>query len=154
LVSSEASSIDALADVHGSTVCVSAGSIGESWLHGRASTIVGLEGVATPPERTRTTSLEDDDACMAELLAGRVDVVVTENLTDVDVLTRAGLRLVSSVPVFWEGRSAVVEHTGSASDPLAAATETALEAMRADGTLARLAGNRFGGVDLTTAPHE
>jgi ABC-type amino acid transport substrate-binding protein len=154
VITTDSSPIEALADVEGASVCITAGSAGEAWLEGRAGTLAGIEGAGVPPTGTQTTSLADDEACLSALDARQIDVMVTSSLTDADVVTRSGIRLVRSKPVLWEGRSAVVPRAGSDADPLAASVESALDSMRADGTLAALAGNRFGGANLTTPPRE
>jgi ABC-type amino acid transport substrate-binding protein len=139
----ESSTATSVADLGSGSICVVARDAGEAWLRG------DYDGLPAPTTRATAVSRSSDDECLAMLASGQAIAAVTANLTTGDVTTRGGLRTIESLTA--EPRVIVIE-SGVAGRPdpasLLSAIEHALDAMRRDGTLARMSENRFG-VDLT-----
>ena len=127
------------ADLAGATLCVVAGSIGESWA-------LGLSDAAA------VRSTVDDAACLADLRSGQVDAIVTKLLLPIDVANDPDLMVLGDDPVVTEPRAIVVSRRASDADELIDAMNVVLEELRADGTLTEISEQRFGGEDLTRAP--
>lgn len=137
-----------LDDLAGSAVCVVRGSSGEAWLTGRP--VDSATPLVPPP--AATADLEpDDDACLDALAAGTVSAVVTASLDPAGLAVRGDLRAIGG-PVLTEERRAFVPLGGGDATELLHALDAAIEAARADGSLADLARSRFGGVDLSAPP--
>ena len=132
-------------DVLGAPVCAVAGDEGEAWLRGLSG------GSASPPVTADVVAAADDQECLELLATGDVAALVTARLSDADLQIRAGIRVIGGPEP--EARAVIVPRPEDGSgDPgeLLEAIDTALVAMRQDGTLTRLSQNRFGGIDLTT----
>lgn len=142
------SAVVTVADLAGSSICVVAGSTGEDWL--RQAPVRSATPTVPAPAATATT-LPDDDACLDALAAGAVQAAVTASIDPAGLATRGDVRAVGG-PVLTEERGAVIDPFAGDPAELLAAIDTAIEAARADGTLADLARARFGGVDLAAPP--
>jgi ABC-type amino acid transport substrate-binding protein len=125
------------ADLAGAAVCVVAGSIGERWAAERGD-------VAAVRARA------DDDACMADLRAGRVDAMVTDVTLPMDVANDPDLAVLGEGPVAVDPRPILVPRGAADAAELVDAIDATLDQLRADGTLTALSEQRFGGEDLTT----
>ena len=126
----------------GATVCVADGSPGAAWARG-APTSPALE-VRLPVPAIDVVTRPDQAACVAAVLAGDADALVTVSMLPVDLQTDGRLDLVLPDPVAVEPRSIVVDADAAGSGHLRDALDDAVEAMLADGTLAELARERFG----------
>lgn len=130
-------------DVAGQPICAVTGDAGELWLEGQ------YPGAPGAPVTSDVVTADSDDACRSALDDGTVAAFVTARLSDAELDVRDDLRVIGGPP--HEPRAAVV--AGAAGTPgapdLLAEIDRALDQMRADGTLARLSGSRFGG-DLST----
>ena len=144
------SQASAVADLTGSTICVVAGSSGEAWLDG-AQTGSSATPVVIPPAPSAVRRLPTDDACVADVTAGRSTALVTATSSDADLATRPSLRPIDG-PVLTEGRPVIARDGGRDPASLIAEIDSMLETMRDDGTLADLSRSRFGGLDLTHPP--
>ena len=125
----------ALTDLTGAVLCLVAGSPATTWATGSgARTIV---------------TLADDDACLAEVRAGRADAMVSRDLLPVDFETDLELAVLGNSPVLVEPRVAIVSAEALGAPDLASVIDGALADMRDDGTLTDLSKQRFGGLDLS-----
>ena len=127
----------------GLPVCAVLGDASVGWLGG---TYGANQSTPTPAITTHVVTRTSDADCLAALDAGVVDAVVTAHLSDADVASRAGIRVLAGGPS-PEPRVVIVHR--SAETATLDAVDRALDALRADGTLASLSQNRFGGADLT-----
>jgi ABC-type amino acid transport substrate-binding protein len=143
LVVPETSPARGIAQLGTGMVCAVTSDGGEAWLRGQ------YDGApAADPGLTVVTRPSDDD-CLAMLSSGDAVAVVTAELTGGDLQIRGGLRSIGGPEA--EPRVVVLRTSdGERPDPsrLMTAIDQALDAMRRDGTLTRLAENRFG-EDLT-----
>ena len=119
----------------GETVCVVDGSAGERWLD-PAIDDGSLEIAEAPPDVV-TIRLADDDACLADIAAGRSSAMVTDGILASDVPTTPGIRLVGAGPVALEPRTILVPEQLAEAEAFADVLDRALSGMRADGTLTR-----------------
>jgi cystine transport system substrate-binding protein len=124
-------------------VCAVVGDPTVGWLGGSYG---GNESTPGPAITTLVVTRSSDADCLAALDAGVVDAVVTAHLSDADIASRAGVRLLAGGP--GPEPRVVIVHRSSETSTLDA-VDRALAALRADGTLASLSQNRFGGADLT-----
>jgi ABC-type amino acid transport substrate-binding protein len=132
-----------VADVQGQPICAVAGDAGQGWLLGRYGG--AARGAASVPPIPSTLLLKASDAeCLAALDSGQVRAVVTATTLPADAAARPGIQAIAGPAP--EPRVAVVAR-GDSADPMEA-VDRAIDAMRADGTLARLSQARFG-ADLT-----
>ena len=145
-----AESVGAPSDItalDGRTLGVAAGSAGQSWLDMQVGTTGRIALVPAPHSTARV--LADDAACVADLLAGGSDAMVTSTMLSTDVATNPSL-LVGSAPVV-EDRAMLVPANAPGAAALRDELNRILDSLRADGTLANFARSRFGG-EVMTAP--
>jgi ABC-type amino acid transport substrate-binding protein len=139
-----------VADLAGRTVCA-ADAAGRAWLAGGIGD--GTLIIAPPPVGAGVAAdLTGDAACLDALAAGTADAMVTATLTRADLATRPRLEIVGDGPVTVEPRALLVASATSGIPDLPGRVATALASLRADGSLAALSRNRFGGDDLTNPP--
>ncbi|MDQ3880133.1 MAG: transporter substrate-binding domain-containing protein [Chloroflexota bacterium] len=143
--SSPATAVEELANTR---ICVIAGSAGEAWLLGRY-TAGSVTGVVDPPGRPSPQVEHTDEACLDALAAGTVDAFVTQRLGPADIAVLRSARALGG-PVLTEPRTIVATRDGTNPTALLTEIDRVLAEMRADGTLADISRNRFGGRDLTT----
>lgn len=144
LVVTQASDVTAVADLAGQSVCAVSDDAGESWLRGE----YGNE-TAAPRPVTIVTRASDAD-CLAALSAGEVAAAVTATMSNADVEVRPGVRVMDGPAA--EPRSVIVPRGStpiSLRSPLLDAIDRAIAELHDDGTLTRLAQNRFGGDDVS-----
>lgn len=127
--------------VVGHPICIVRFSAAEGWLRNLPVSAVGPSG----PTVVRASS---DDECIATLVEGRVDALVTSTLFD-DELASRGLVAVGTEPVAYEPRVVRLSATGEDATSLLAAVDGAIDRLRASGRLAELSRQSFGGRDLT-----
>ncbi len=140
------SDVRAIADLGGRHVCAVAGSSGAAWL-ARAVSPAVVDPVL-PPAAPLVTIAANDGACMAAVVGGAVDAMVTAAWSPADLAARPKLRSIGG-PVYLEPRSVIASRGGKDPTALLLAIDQALGTLRADGTLRQLSGNRFGGYDLS-----
>jgi ABC-type amino acid transport substrate-binding protein len=139
-----ASGATSVADVQGQPICAVAGDAGQGWLLGRyGGTAQG--GASTPPIPSTLILKASDAECLAALASGQVRAVVTATMLPADAASQPGIQAIDGPPP--EPRVAVVARGDSVG--LLEAVDSALEAMRTDGTLTRMSESRFG-ADLTS----
>lgn len=135
-----------LGALDGGAICVVAGSAGRSWLDGVAETTGRVTLVPAPTAAVRV--MADDRACVADVLAGRADALVTAAMLPTDVATNPRLALIGDGPVVGEDRAMLVPADIPGAATLRDELDRILDGLRADGTLADLARSRFGGDDV------
>jgi ABC-type amino acid transport substrate-binding protein len=128
------SSVTGLAGLASARVCVVERSTGAAWLAGQATAASVLERAS-------------DDACVAAVIDGSADAMVSANLL-ADELVSRGLRLVLTTPVAEEVWTAVVAPGGD-STTLLDAVDRAIVRLRASGQLEDISRSSFGGEDVT-----
>ncbi len=133
-------------DLGGRTVCVVPGGEAAAWLGGS----LAADAAAQPAPAMTTTTAPTLDACLARLTDGTATAAIADWGYDVLVLP-SGLVVAPVTPFAVPAAPRVVAGTPEA-QPLLDAMSAALDAMRADGTLANLSRHRFAGLDLTTRP--
>lgn len=138
------------AALDGRTVCVVSGSPGEGWL--APSDDRPLTVLVDAPRPQAIRRMDDDDACLADMAAGGSDAIVTGHLSRSDIATEGAVRMVGDDPVAAEPRQLLVPREAPGADAFAVHLDAVIADLRADGTLARLSRQRFGGEDLTVAP--
>jgi polar amino acid transport system substrate-binding protein len=141
LVVSAASGRSGLNDLAGQAICAVGGDVGESWLRGQGGRI--------PIDGSVVVTRASDAECLTALADGEVDAVVTARMGPADLAARPTLAVLPGPPS--EPRVVVAALT-SQPGSLLAEVDAALGDMLADGTLAQLSKNRFGGYDLTRSP--
>ncbi len=140
-----------VAALDGGTVCVVAGTAGRSWLDGVTEASGRVTLVPAPTAAVRV--LADDQACVADVLGGRSDALVTAAMLPTDVATNPRLALIGDGPVAGEDRVMLVPANVPGAAMLRDELDRILDGLRTDGTLADLARSRFGGDDVpVTAP--
>jgi ABC-type amino acid transport substrate-binding protein len=148
LVVPAGSGATSVADVQGQPICAVAGDAGQGWLLGGYGG--AIPNAASKPPIPSTLLIKSSDAeCLAALDAGQVRAVVTATLSPADVAARLESRAIDGPEP--EPRVALIGRAGDTAS-LAKAVDRAIDAMRADGTLARLSRARFGS-DLTSTVH-
>lgn len=139
---------DSVAALDGGIICVVAGTAGRSWL--APATDTGARVTLVPaPLAAAVRVLPDDQACVADVLDGRSDALVTATMLPADVATNPRLALVGDGPVVAEDRAMLVPADAAGAAILRAELDRVIDGLRADGTLASLARSRFGGEDVT-----
>ena len=117
--------------------------------------IIGALG-GTPSERLAgelgsARAFASGDEMMANLKAGAIDCAVMENSAATELVTdRSGIRILSEPLVEYEMHFAVAKENGE----LLEAVNSALEALRQNGTLSGLSGKYFAGKKYTYVPPE
>jgi ABC-type amino acid transport substrate-binding protein len=139
---SVATSID---DIRGQPVCAVRDATVLTWLLGGGA---GSPGNAGPPIASSLISRSTDDECFATLDAEAAMAVVTSSSSPADLARRPELRVIGRAPS--DGR-VVVTDSALSDAQLRDAVLGAISDLQADGTIARLATDRFG-EDLTQAP--
>jgi ABC-type amino acid transport substrate-binding protein len=134
-------------DLDATTICVVIGSGGEAWLDGRFDG-VSATPVAAPPRPSAVHRLATDEACAAEVTAGRSAASITSSWSDADLAARPDLTQLGG-PVLTEGRPVIAELGEGDPAGLIAAIDQVVAAMRSDGTVADFSRSRFGGLDLS-----
>jgi ABC-type amino acid transport substrate-binding protein len=145
LRSAPATDVAALA---GGPVCAAAGSAAEAWLTEDDVAQSALNAVQPPPVAA-VHILGDEAACLNELRSGVSRAVVTSRLLRTDVASSTDLQIVGDTPVAYEPRAAIVAREAAGEDELIAEVNRIIQAGLADGTLATLSRQLFGGEDLT-----
>lgn len=138
-------------DLDRATLCVVSGSAGEAWLAPSVDRSPP-ETLLSVPANTTLRTLEDDDACLADVAIGASAALVTASLTQSDLASRPDYRVVGAGAAGWEGRALLVRTGEPDSTSLVAALNDAIAVLRADGTLSSLSRSRFGGQDLSVPP--
>jgi ABC-type amino acid transport substrate-binding protein len=133
-------------DLRGRTVCVVPGGEAAAWLDGT----LAAEAVAEPAPRVTMTSAPTLDACLAKLGDGTAAAAVAD--WGYDTLALPSSIVVAPVLPFAVPAAPRVAAGNPDARLLLDALDHALEAMRADGTLATLSRHRFAGLDLTVRP--
>ncbi|HUG47904.1 MAG TPA: ABC transporter substrate-binding protein [Candidatus Limnocylindria bacterium] len=146
LVVAADSSVDAVEQLAGETICVVSGSVGADWLLGRAAQAV--ETFAARPSGVQATERDDDLGCAAALADGEANAALTAALLD-DEFAAHGLRMVGAGEVLREPRSVIVAGPPQETRRLIEAIDRALSDLRSSGRLAELSQRSFGGRDLT-----
>jgi ABC-type amino acid transport substrate-binding protein len=141
---------EGLGELAGTSICVVANSTGEAWLTEPGS-VRSATPIVQPPAAAMPVIAPDDDACLDALAAGSVSAAVTASIDPAGLATRGDIRAIGG-PVLTEERGALVNPATGDPAALLAAIDTAIEAARADGSLADLARARFGGLDLSAPP--
>jgi ABC-type amino acid transport substrate-binding protein len=142
---SGATSVD---DVQGQPICAVAGDAGQGWLLGRYGGAIP-SAASKPPVPSTLLLKTSDGECLAALDAGQVRAVVTATLSPADVAARPESRAIDGPEP--EPRVALIGRAGDTAS-LAKAVDRAIDAMRVDGTLARLSRARFGSDLTSTVP--
>lgn len=134
-------------DLDGMSICVVRGSGGEAWLDGlfRGASVTPL---TVPPTPSTIDRLATDEACAAEVTAGRSAAFVTSQWSDSDLAARPNLIAVGG-PVLTEARPVIAVLGDGDPAGLIAEIDRIVAAMRSDGTLANFSRSRFGGLDLS-----
>lgn len=148
LVVPATSSATAITDLAGKRICVTEGSAGAGWLDHRADELVT---VASPPPIGATAIVSTgDQACLDALAARTADAMASARMSFADLSIRPSVRSVGEV--LSESRTFVAARGGPDPSALLGRIDAALSVLRADGTLADLSRNRFGGIDLSQLP--
>jgi ABC-type amino acid transport substrate-binding protein len=143
LAAPEGSPVTDLASLGAGRVCVVGGSAGASWLAG------GTANSSNPaPSPASTVTTGSDEACVAAVMDGRADAMLTATLISDEIQAR-GLRLVDSSPVVVDPWSVVVRDPAADSASLLARVNGAIDALRGSGKLSDLSRSSFGGLDVT-----
>lgn len=150
LVVETGSSVDSVADLDGSEICVVAGSPGAAWLAG--ITVRDTELSLAVPVDAAAVTRPDDEACLTALAIGEADAAVTSTLLDIDFANQ-GLQFIGAGASIDQHRVVLIRDSADLGDPttLQAAVEAAITDLRAAGRLAELSRRAFGGQDLTGA---
>lgn len=143
------SAVDTVDGLEGGTICVVSESVGADWLADRTSSGVVVDVDA--PLATDTVVRESDGECVAAVLAGDADALVTAALLD-DELAGRGVRAVGDGPVLFEGRTIVVRGSRPDVARFVDAINRTLMDLSESGRLTELSLASFGGRDLTGAP--
>lgn len=146
VVTPAVSPITQIADLAGRTVCVIPGGEAAAWLDGT----LAPEASAEPAPAVAMTTAPTLDACLARLVDGTAAAAVADWGYDALALP-SGVVATPIVPFAVPAAPRVVAGTPDA-QPLLDVLDTALDAMRVDGTLASLSRHRFAGLDLTARP--
>jgi cystine transport system substrate-binding protein len=128
IVLKDRSDINAPADLARKTVGVGLGTNYESWLRANV-----------PTAQVRT--YDDDPTKYADLKAGRIDAVLNDRLVAADFIKRSGEPFKPAGPAFAPQKQGVAFKPDPA---FKAAIDAAIDAMRADGTLAAMSQTWFG----------
>jgi ABC-type amino acid transport substrate-binding protein len=146
VVTTASAPITRIGDLAGRTMCVVAGGEAAAWLDGSLT----AEAVTEPAPGVTTTMAPTLDGCLARLADGTATAAIADWGYDTIALP-SGLVVAPVSPFAVPAAPRVVADTADAPG-LLDAMNTALDAMRADGTLANLSRHRFAGLDLTTRP--
>jgi ABC-type amino acid transport substrate-binding protein len=133
-------------DLTSHQLCATAGSSGAAWLQEQLPPTIS--GAPAPPDAIRVRTEITDSDCLAALIAGEVDAMVTSTMSEADLATRPAVRPIGGV-LFQEPRAILARRDGPDPSRLIGLVNTELSAMSADGTLTDLSRNRFGGRDLS-----
>ena len=136
-------------ELDGAAICVVQGTTGEAWLSGLADR-PGITDIQRPPDAT-TVTRPNDESCLDALADGTVAAAVTADLGPADLAVREMIRALPGAAIIEE-RYLIVDRDAGDVRSLLAEIDAAIEAARADGTLADLARSRFGGYDLSAPP--
>ncbi len=148
LVVPATSSATAITDLAGKSICVTEGSAGAGWLDHQADELVTVAS-PTPLGATAIVST-GDQACLDALAAGTADAMASARMSFADLSIRPSVRSIGEV--LSESRTFVAARGGPDPSALLGRIDAALSVLRADGTLADLSRNRFGGIDLSQLP--
>lgn len=143
------SDIVSLDELDGMAICVVEGTSGEAWLAGTTDD-AGITFTHGPPAAAAVIRT-DDESCLDALADGTAAAVVPADLGPADLAVRGGIRALPGVAI-TEERSLFVDRDAGDAAALLTELDAAIEAARADGTLADLARSRFGGYDLSAPP--
>lgn len=150
IVVPSASAVERIGDLDGGRICAVLGSSGEAWLDrmlGATRTVVPEE----PPIDIQISRQSTDAACLDEVRSGAATAAVTARLSGADLTVQGDVRSLGG-PALIEERSIVALTSGPDANELVDAIDTAVRAMRSDGTLTDLSRRRFGGADLSNPP--
>ena len=122
------------------------GSAGAYWLEGPYAGPSSTPVEAPPRDISMQLEATDRD-CLAALLAGEIDALVTTTFNPADLAVRP-VRILGDA-VLTDPRSILAQRAGIDPTGLIAEVDRVLAEMRSDGSLVGFSQNRFGGRDLT-----
>ncbi len=142
--------ITAIAGLAGHSLCLGGDVAVGQWLDGTLD-VVSVTPAAPPPTGVARTNVASDSACLGPATPPAWDAFVGDRQLSTDFAALPGVRVLSQ-PAFTEQAAVGADRAGPDAASLLAAIDGDIAAMRADGTLASISKQRFGGIDVTTVP--
>lgn len=145
------STVTAIADLAGKSVCVGASTTYEQWLKGTLE--IADPNMAPPPTGLDITSLPTDNECIQALAAGRKFDAIVANEGDLAnaVTQNQPIKILDVPPPFVVSVAFALDKSGPPDASMLAVLNPIVAAMHADGTLTKFS-IQFLGKDVTTAP--